>query len=242
MKTQIIPLSEGEFTVGRDKTFQPFNLEKDNLNERSTGSLLVEVQPFVVVNDRDVILLDTGLGINNPNGENMLIKNLEQHHISYDEVSKVLLSHLHKDHAGGLNLDLFPNALFYIYRKEYDFAMKTGIPSYYPDELKVLANHPRVVWLDDSYGVIDDYISYEHTGGHSPEHIAFWIGTDDGLIFYGGDEAPQLKQMKIKYIAKYDYDGKRAMELRQEWAMKGAMEGWTFLFYHDVQNPVGQLR
>src|SRR5690606_4014328 len=125
--------------------------------------------------------------------------------------------------------------------REYDYALEVGVPSYFPDELRVLGHHPRVAWLEEPYGVIDDYISYEHTGGHSREHIVFWIASDDGLIFYGGDEAPQYKQIRIKYIAKYDYDGKRAMELRKQWAEKGAAEGWTFLFYHDIRNPVIRL-
>jgi hypothetical protein len=44
--------------------------------------------------------------------------------------------------------------------------------------------------------------------------------------------------MKSRFVAKYDYDGKLAMELRQEWWRKGQEEGWTFLFYHDVKTPV----
>jgi len=47
--------------------------------------------------------------------------------------------------------------------------------------------------------------------------------------------------MKIKYVAKYDYDGKKAMELRQQYADKGREEGWQFLFYHDVKTPVAVL-
>ena len=28
------------------------------------------------------------------------------------------------------------------------------------------------------------------------------------------------------------------MELRQQWWQQGEEEGWTFLFYHDMKNPV----
>src|SRR5690606_12057403 len=239
--TQIFPLSEGTFTVGRDKLFQPFEIGNDELTERTTGSLLVEVQPFAVVNDRDVILLDTGLGFNNPTGHGHLVANLNQHHIHPDEVSKVLLSHLHKDHAGGINMEMFPNATFYVYRPEFEFAQQKGMPSYFTDDLAVLAHHPRVVWLEGESGSVANYIHFEHTDGHCPHHIIFKIESEEGLIFYGGDEAPQYKQMKMKYIAKYDYDGKKAMLLRQQWAEQGAAEGWRFLFYHDIKMPVSRL-
>ena len=59
---RIIPLSEGSFTIDKSKLFVPFDIEKDKLHERNSGSLLVEVQPFVVISSEDILLLDTGLG------------------------------------------------------------------------------------------------------------------------------------------------------------------------------------
>ncbi len=43
--------------------------------------------------------------------------------------------------------------------------------------------------------------------------------------------------MKSKFVAKYDFDGKKSMELRQKWWHKGQQEKWTFLFYHDIKAP-----
>jgi len=59
---KIIPLSEGAFTIDKTKLFVPFDTEKDDLQQRSRGSLLVEVQPFAVVTSEDILVLDTGLG------------------------------------------------------------------------------------------------------------------------------------------------------------------------------------
>jgi hypothetical protein len=56
-------------------------------------------------------------------------------------------------------------------------------------------------------------------------------------VFFGGDVAPQISQMKSRFVAKYDYDGKRSMELRQEFIERGKAEDWTFLFYHDTKLP-----
>ena len=86
--------------------------------------------------------------------------------------------------------------------------------------------------------MIDGYISYHLTGAHSSFHQVFEIHDEDHIVFYGGDDAPQLQQMKHRFVAKYDFDGKKTMELRQQWWGKGEKEKWTFLFYHDVKNPV----
>ncbi|MCW3123975.1 MAG: hypothetical protein JWQ38_3467 [Flavipsychrobacter sp.] len=246
---KIYPLSEGVFTVGHDKEFVPFRLEIDEINDRPTGSLLVEVQPFLVVTDKDVIVLDTGLGFHNNDGVLQIHDNLRQHGYEPAAVTKVLLSHLHKDHAGcmvfaddnGLVKTTFPNADYHIYRSEADFALQKGLPSYHPNDIEPLLATSQVKWLDGEEGVIDGYIHFTHSGGHCPQHIIYLIDDGTDKIFFGGDEAPQLKQMKMKYVAKYDYDGKKALAIREKYAEQGKREGWQFLFYHDVKCPVAKL-
>ncbi|HEX5654384.1 MAG TPA: MBL fold metallo-hydrolase [Chitinophagaceae bacterium] len=241
---KIIPLSEGTFTVDKTKHFLPFETGADNLQHRSAGSLLVEIQPFVVITSKDIILLDTGLGFEKE-GKLQLHYNLAGAGINPSDITKIFLSHLHKDHAGGVGQDQagsgdrlsFPGATYYVQEEELAFAFKKGSPSFITEELDCLRNNSRVVLLDGN-GVIEDTIHYEVTGAHSPFHQVCWIREQEEIIFFGADDAPQLQQMKHRFAAKYDHDGKKAMELRQQWWEQGEKEKWTFLFYHDVKNPV----
>ncbi|WP_018611117.1 MBL fold metallo-hydrolase [Segetibacter koreensis] len=240
---KIIPLSEGSFTIDKSKVFVPFAHNLDELQDRPIGSLLVEIQPFVVITSKDIILLDTGLGFS-IDGKLQIYNNLEKNGINNLQVTKVLLSHLHKDHAGGISIKdklghytlAFPNATYYLPSDELDYAFETGFPSYISDEFSILLNNNKAVLLDHS-GTIDSYIHYELVGGHSPFHYAFWIKENEEIVFFGGDVAPQLQQMKSKFVAKYDFDGKKSMELRQKWWQQGRQENWTFLFYHDIKTP-----
>jgi glyoxylase-like metal-dependent hydrolase (beta-lactamase superfamily II) len=242
---KIIPLSEGTFTVDKTKLFVPFNKQEHELQSRPTGSLLVEIQPFALVTESgDVLLLDTGLGFK-ANGTLQLHHNLTNNGIDPSRVTKVLLSHLHKDHSGGVSEQTpdgsrklsFPNAQYYIQEKELNLAFEKGFPSFIIEELQILKQSSQIVLLKNDKGLIDDHISYEVTGAHSPYHQVFWMDEEE-MIFFGGDDAPQLQQMKHRFVAKYDYNGKKAMELRKSWWERGQKEHWTFLFYHDVKNPV----
>lgn len=244
---QIIPLSEGSFTIDKTKVFVPFDTEKEELNNRPIGSLLVEIQPFLVITEKDVILLDTGLGYNEADGTPQLYKNLQRAGINPAQVTKVLMSHLHKDHAGGVTIDnvqtkerfiSFPYATYYVQQREMEFALGIGSASYIPEDFRLLEEFSRVVWLTEEEGVIDGYIRYQLTGAHSKYHQVFWIEENGQTAFFGGDDAPQLQQMKSRFVAKYDYDGKKCMELRKQWWEEGQQKGWTFLFYHDIQSPV----
>ena len=53
---KIIPLYEGSFTIDHTKIFLPFEPAKDDLQQRPRGSLLVEIQPFLVETKKDLIL------------------------------------------------------------------------------------------------------------------------------------------------------------------------------------------
>lgn len=254
---KIISLSEGTFTIDKTKLFIPFDEQRHDLIKRPVGSLLVEIQPFVVITSKDILLLDTGLGFvrhqadsfGEKNGTLQLHQNLMNAGINPSEVTKVLLSHLHKDHAGAVGIERegldgrlsFPKAKYYVQRTELAFAFEKGFPSFITKELECLQNAEQVVLLEGN-GVIADYIHYEVTGAHSPYHQVFWIKEDNETIFFGGDDAPQLQQMKHRFVAKYDFNGRKAMELRREWWEKGEKEKWTFLFYHDVKNPVWRFQ
>ena len=243
---KIIPLSEGAFTIDQSKKFIPFDIDKDNLQERNKGSLLVEIQPFVVITSKDILLLDTGLGFADENGQLQIHKNLASHGINATDITKVLLTHLHKDHTGGIaqqnkKIVSFENATYYINKNEWNFALKKGLPSYHIHDFLLLEKSRKVIFTEDE-GVIDGYIYYKVSGAHTPYHQVYKIIDNDEIIFFGGDVAPQLQQMKNRFKAKYDFDGAAAMELRQNWWEEGEKENWEFLFYHDIKYPIFRLK
>lgn len=238
---KIIPLSEGSFTVDATKKFVPFKKSEDELSNRNRGSLLVEIQPFIVITSEEVILLDTGLGLTDESNQFQLYKNLRNNSINAGDITKVIMSHLHKDHAGGLinpytRQLAFENATYHIQKQEMEYAIQAGSASYNMDVLDLLQSSDNLVFETDDNGAIANGITYKVTGAHSKYHRVVWIKEGDETVFFGADDAPQLSQMKTRFAAKYDYDGKKAMQLREQWIQEGS--SWQFLFYHDIATPV----
>ena len=246
---KIIPLSEGTFTIDETKKFIPIDHINDRVQSRPVGSLLVEIQPFAIITAKDILVIDTGLGFSNEDGSLQIHQNLLNNGIGPGDVTKVLLSHLHKDHAGGISREdgsvqqrdlSFPQAEYFVNRDELDYALQKGAPSYTTRDFEILSGSGKVNYLRGD-GKIDDHITYHVTGAHCPFHQVFWIEEEGQKVFFGGDVAPQLQQMKNRFIAKYDYDGRKCMELRQQWWKQGKEEKWTFLFYHDIKTPVVEM-
>jgi metal-dependent hydrolase (beta-lactamase superfamily II) len=243
---RIYPLSEGSFSIDETKVFKPFNSSSPDYPNRPKGSILVEVQPFVLITDNDIILLDTGLGYLNNLSVLQIHENLMALGIDPSKVTKVFLSHLHKDHAGGISylhpihqeqFISFPYAKYYVQKREFEEVMQNSSNATLKAQVGILEEFSGTVWLTEDKGVIDDLIYYEITGAHSQFHQVAWVKENDEIIFFGADVAPQLQQMKSRFVAKYDLEGKKALEYRQLWWEDGNKEGWTFAFYHDISQP-----
>ncbi|SDG19481.1 MBL fold metallo-hydrolase [Epilithonimonas hungarica] len=237
---KIIIVKEGDFIVNNE---QILPLKDDSNNGREKFA----IQFFVIILDNDYILMDTGIGkINNTTAELLRLRE----NIKPNQITKILISHLHKDHIGGIgfwknevfNFN-FPSAKIFIQRKELDYALENKDDNKYDYTLlnQLLAS-PNVVFLYSDKGKIDENIFYQVSGGHTPYHQVFWIKDDEIIVFYGGDDLPQKSYLDRNIIFREDYDGKKASLLRKRWKIEAQDNKWTILFYHDKEIPVFKVK
>lgn len=241
---QIIPLKEGNYSVDKNKRFTLITAE----NQSVLKGLNVGVQPFLIITDNDFILLDTGLGglVNEIPLIHLL---LAKEHIKPEQITKVLISHLHKDHVLGIGhffenrfIPNFPNAKIYMQTREWDYVKEQkGNTSYLFEHLEEIIKLPNIEWMTDDKGQITPEIYYEVVGGHTPFHQVFLIKENEQIAFYGGDNLPQTGYLKYHFAYKNDFDGKKAMNWREQWKILAEKEHWHILLYHDVENAVVQL-
>ncbi len=240
---EIFALNEGSYSVDSSKKFIPFDPLIHHAKDRP-GSLFIHINPFLVKTTDDLILFDAGLGFKDTRDELILHQNIRNTGFDPDDVTLVLMSHLHYDHSGGLVVERngklepsFPNALHVIQRGEWEAAINGKSSSYHKEIFETLNNGVNILFVENS-GELKQGISYELSGGHCPFHHVFWIDDNGDKCFFGGDELPEPEQLLRKFIAKYDYDGRKAMQLREEYGKKASEEGYTCLFYHAKANPV----
>ncbi|WP_461486682.1 MBL fold metallo-hydrolase [Pedobacter sp.] len=234
---QVFTLSEGSYSVDASKKFIPFDPTKDNPKDRP-ASLFIHVQPFLVKLENSLLLLDTGLGYSNEEGKLHLHENIKKAGFSPDDIELVLMSHLHFDHSGGMvhhyngKMELsFPNATYIMQRGEWETAFSSKSSSYHTDIFDFVLRNAQIHLIEDS-GKLTNEISYEFTGAHCPYHQVFLIDDGEDKVFFGGDVLPEPEELIRKFVAKYDYDGRKAMELRDEFGYRAAAEKWKCLFYH----------
>jgi len=242
---KIIPLKEGNFSTSKTKDFTLLTDE----NKDTVKGIKMSVTPFLIITEKDIILLDAGIGWKNENGETVISEILKKENINPHQVTKILLSHLHKDHIetvitrneNGFKAT-FPNAEIYIQKRELGFAMENkGNHSFDFDTLEKLIELDHIVWMDEDKGNITDEISFEVVGGHTPFMQVFWIKENNETVFYGADNLPQESYLKYHLAYKSDFDGRKAMELRLKWQKEAIEKHWKILLYHDLYKAIVEL-
>lgn len=239
-------LHEGSYSVDVSKKFMPFDPAVHHSKDRP-ASLFIYVQPFIIKTKNDLIVIDTGLGYKDTNGKLILHQNIRKAGFNPDDVTLVLMSHLHFDHAGGMvyeeggNMQLsFPNAEYVIQRGEWETAYSKPSKSYKTEIFDVIQRSGCVHFVEGT-GKLNKEISFELTGGHCEFHQVFLIREDNETVFYGGDILPEPEQLLRKFMAKYDFDGRRSMELREEYGKRAAEDSWTCLFYHAKSKAIAKV-
>ncbi len=234
----IYPLLEGTYNVSNQKEFT-YLLDSNTLPLEGVN---MNVCPFLIQTEEDLILIDCGFGAIK-NDKTHLISKLNSYGFSENEISIILVSHLHKDHINGLGKienDIFdcyfPNAKIYIQKDEMDYALKQETFSYDNSFLNAIKDYRNIIYLEENFGKINENISFEIVGGHVPFQQVFWIEEDCEIAFFGADNLPQLNYFKYQAAFKNDVDGVKSMNDRIKWHEEATENNWTILFYHGKRN------
>lgn len=239
----IHPLSEGRFSVGLDKVFVPH--EEGTPPRKNT--LFISVSPFLVRTPNDVILLDAGLGEwAERRGTEVLLDNLDTHGVATEDVTKVLLSHLHFDHAGGAittvqgeSRPTFPQADYVVQVGTREAAGYSGESTQARDLVWDTLDAAGQLETVNGDGFLSDEIEFIRTDGHCEGHQIFRLHSKDRIAIFGGDVLPEPGQATRRFVAKYDLDGEKSQEWRERLVRQAATKEHLLLFIHSPRETMG---
>ena len=199
--------------------------------------------PVLINTGPELILVDTGFGAGGrENGLGQLESNLKAAGYTPDQVSIVLITHMHGDHIGGLmngENPGFPNARYIGGQIEYDFwtdAARTGTPA----ENNAKAVNAKVKPLADKFTFIaagDEVvpgITSEAAYGHTPGHMIFHVESAGKRLVLTADTANHYvaSLQRPEWEVVFDTDKAMAIETRKRVFDKIASDKVPFIGYH----------
>ncbi len=209
-----------------------------------------------------LVLVDNGMGggwsekelaiygLERPHGD--LVEDLSRHGVDPGEITDVVLTHLHFDHAGGTVREedgvarlVFPNARHWLQESNLRWAQKPterDRVSYRADRWQLLLEDENRLRLVDGAQEILPQLRTLPVNGHTPGQQLVLIGDEKDRVLFAGDLVPFASQLRISWVMAYDLNPLLTLQEKREILARAASEDWLLVFEHDAEIPAARIR
>lgn len=221
--------------------------DENNLCSWAMRSLLIEHK------DR-LILVDTGLGNKQDakffghyylHGEDTLDKSLAKYGFHRDDITDVLLTHLHFDHAGGAivieknkMLPAFKNAVYWSNEEHWQWAIKPNDrekASFLRENIQPIQDSGklRMIEVKEDIAFMED-ITIRFVNGHTRAMMLPQINNYKGrTIVYVADLLPSAGHIPIPYVMAYDMFPLTTLQEKKAFLQEALQNNFILFFEHD---------
>ncbi|MEO8576547.1 MAG: MBL fold metallo-hydrolase [Gemmatimonadales bacterium] len=212
-----------------------------------------------------LVLIDTGAGnkeekkfldiygIENTGaaGRTWLEDGLASVGVAPEDISIVINTHLHFDHAGGntyrdergeIKLS-FPRARYIVKRGEYDYATHPNertAASYFERNFAPVVKAHKFEFVIREKEIVKG-IRVIPTPGHTPFHQSVLIESSGERAFYLADMMPTHAHIPLAWIMGYDVEPLVTLETKRRILRQAEDENWLLIFEHDATVPWGHV-
>ncbi len=223
--------------------------------------ILLGLNCLLIRTPTETILVDTGLGTvydekfaflyGVDRSKTDLVRSLSAVRTRAEDITRVILTHLHFDHCGGNCFKnsqgeftpTFPNAAYYINQDELACAKQPdprSRPSYLPHTWEPLEARGQVV-LTSENETIAPGVSVISTPGHTAHHQSVILRSGDLTACFLADLVPTPSHLKTHYVMGYDLFPGATMENKERILKQAREENWLLVFEHSPNVRAGYL-
>lgn len=244
-------------TKRQDEILKAFAPKSSTLKNVKARLLLRANNLLVKTPQNEFVLLDCGFGDSNflregikKISEETLIGNLKKIGVLPSQISHIIQTHLHYDHAGGLAFKnensfslTFPNARIWIGEEEWRTIFENEkVPfGYEKNKLEFIRENAEVEFTKGNVEIFKDF-SVEITRGHTFGHRVIFLKTQGKTLCYLGDILPMSSHINLDSEMNYDIFKKEAKVKRKELLQRAFEENWFLIFYHSPRVVWGFLK
>lgn len=211
---------------------------------------------LLIVTDDRKILVDAGIGDKQDenflrhyylHGESTLENSIRKCGFSFDDITDVIITHLHFDHCGGCvtysedksKLEpVFKNALYWVSKQQWDWAMKPNRrerASYLKENILPIKENGKLRLVEEDTELYPG-VSVRLFNGHTDGMVIPFVNYNDSTVAYMADLLPCTVHIPIPYVMSYDVRPLLTMTEKEAFLNEAAEKDYTLFFEHDIFN------
>lgn len=206
------------------------------------------------------IIIDTGAGDKHlaqlkfyqPHRLKNMTEAVEEIGFAPEDITDVVLTHLHFDHCGGstyvddnqrLSIT-FPRATHWISRAQWEnYKNPCGYErdSFFAENIEPVFDVGKLQLIDDDM-LLCESVRLQLYDGHTPGQIAVFIDTDTEKIVFPADVVPTSAHVSLGWLSAYDNHAALAMDEKKRFLIQAFAENRTLIFCHDAHTVSGKVK
>ncbi|MEI8225858.1 MAG: MBL fold metallo-hydrolase [Bacteroidota bacterium] len=215
--------------------------------------IVLTLRSLVIETDEHVILIDTGWGDKQDekffrhvylHGGEGLTEGLNRRGYKPEDITDVVLTHLHADHCGGgvkrneggTGYELtFPEANYHVSRTQWEWAVKNNVreaDSFLDENIIPIMDGGHLNLVDEE-GELFPGFSLRICYGHTPGLMIPVIKYKDKNLVYTGDLIPTVAHIPVIWNMSYDIESLKTIEEKEKILKEALNEGYILVFQHD---------
>jgi len=204
-----------------------------------------------------LMIIDTGLGRKQSEkfytfkfifDEDSLENGFRDLGYKFEDVTDVILTHLHDDHVGGAimrdkngeNKLVFPNATHWISKQQFDWAMnpnKREVGAFFRENFLPIKNSGRLKMIDAEGEYIPD-IYFKLYNGHTQGMIIPHITFANKTLVYMADFIMTASHIPMPFIPAFDIQPLIALTEKEEFLAEAVKKKYYLYFEHDYYTEI----
>jgi glyoxylase-like metal-dependent hydrolase (beta-lactamase superfamily II) len=234
--------------------------DDNNLIDMAMRSLLIQ-------DSNRLILIDNGIGDKQDakffghyalHGEDSLDNSLHQYGFHRDDITDVILTHLHFDHCGGSILKegekllpAFKNATYWSNPTHWDWAVHPNArekASFLKENILPIQESGQLQWIHDRENQsinettsFTENIEIRFAKGHTAAMMLPQVSYKGKTIVFMADLLPMAAHIPLPYVMAYDMFPLTTLNEKQAFLQEAVANDYVLFFEHDPIHECGKL-
>ncbi|MBK7640336.1 MAG: MBL fold metallo-hydrolase [Bacteroidetes bacterium] len=206
---------------------------------------------LLIEDGKRLILIDTGIGNKQddkfrshfmPHGNDTLYNSIRKKGFEPEDITDVVLTHLHFDHCGGaVNINdgkpilAFPNAIYWSSQQHWDWAINPNPrekASFLKENIIPIQENGNLKFIETN-DFNHPFISFEKVNGHTESMILVHIETNKYNLSYCADLIPSIHHIRLPFVMAYDVRPLETLKEKASFLSTALQKKSILMFEHD---------